>query len=221
MSNYQVGDKFVIEIEEVYNNTFSEKTALHRIKGFNSLVFDKNGLDKLERLDGDYVNENFGELQDEAYKEGEKAAIRAEMVSEVLTAKYEQGLNDAWELARRIALLNGDNIFSDNELKTIFGTTEYDEVLKIPVEDALTKLEAYEKEHAEIKVGDVVKHERDEVEVLVTCVHSDNTFDGIKITTDDELGKLGGTYSGRLIKSFHKTGKHIDISAILAEIGNE
>ena len=58
MSKYKVGDKFIIEIAEVYENVlnsvdvFEAATSepLYRIKGFNSLVFDKNGLDKLEEV---------------------------------------------------------------------------------------------------------------------------------------------------------------------------
>lgn len=58
MSEYKVGDKFIIEIAEVYENVlggidvFEAATSetLYRIKGFNSLVFDKNGLDKLEEV---------------------------------------------------------------------------------------------------------------------------------------------------------------------------
>lgn len=58
MSKYKVGDKFIIEIAEVYENVFSgvdifeaaTSEPLYRIKGFNSLVFDKNGLDKLEEV---------------------------------------------------------------------------------------------------------------------------------------------------------------------------
>ena len=59
MSKYKVGDKFIIEIAEVYENVLSGIDAfeaaisepLYRIKGFNSLVFDKNGLDKLEEIE--------------------------------------------------------------------------------------------------------------------------------------------------------------------------
>ena len=58
MSKYKVGDKFIIEIAEVYENILSgvdvfeaaTSEPLYRIKGFNSLVFDKNGLDKLEEV---------------------------------------------------------------------------------------------------------------------------------------------------------------------------
>ena len=58
MSKYKVGDKFIIEIAEVYENELSgidvfeaaTSEPLYRIKGFNSLVFDKNGLDKIEKI---------------------------------------------------------------------------------------------------------------------------------------------------------------------------
>ena len=54
MGKYKGGDKFVIEIEGIYENVLSNafeedmSKQLYRIKGFESLVFDKNGLDKLE-----------------------------------------------------------------------------------------------------------------------------------------------------------------------------
>lgn len=57
MSKYKVGDKFIIEIENVYESSlkgidvFEDMTEpLYKIKGFNSLVFDKNGLDRLEEV---------------------------------------------------------------------------------------------------------------------------------------------------------------------------
>ena len=54
--NYNVGDKFVIEIGEVYSSGLpfandDEPSILYRIKGFNSLVFDESGLDKLKKLE--------------------------------------------------------------------------------------------------------------------------------------------------------------------------
>lgn len=49
---YKVGDKFEIEIAEVFKSDCPWDTGidLYRIKGFNSLVFDKNGLDKLKKV---------------------------------------------------------------------------------------------------------------------------------------------------------------------------
>ena len=83
---YKTGDKFIIEIGEKYETAalyisqIGEKSLdtphdLYRIKGFNSLVFDKNGLDKLEK-----------------YENGEEDA-------------YQRGLDDAWECAKYILRL--------------------------------------------------------------------------------------------------------------------
>ena len=44
---YNIGDKFVIEIENI---ALSHGEPLYRIKGFNTLVFDDNGLDRLEKV---------------------------------------------------------------------------------------------------------------------------------------------------------------------------
>lgn len=109
MRNYNVGDKFVIEIEEIcgckIREVYVEPHTLYRAKGFNSLVFDENGLEKLERLDGDYVNENFGELQDEAYEAGKKEG-REEVLkwsAENEDDRYKKGFNDALELIKKLA----------------------------------------------------------------------------------------------------------------------
>lgn len=57
MSEFNVGDKFVIEIGEKFYQQWqkgadmSKPSILYRIKGFNSLVFDDNGLQKLKRIE--------------------------------------------------------------------------------------------------------------------------------------------------------------------------
>lgn len=83
-----VGDKFIIEIEEEFhgndipNVPIYDCNRLYKIKGFNSLVFDENGLGKLEKYEeSPYTQSDC----DRARKEG-----------------YEQGLKDAWEAARKI-----------------------------------------------------------------------------------------------------------------------
>lgn len=48
----KVGDKYIIEIAEVIQIREMESVGfLYRVKGFNSLVFDNVGLDKLEKYD--------------------------------------------------------------------------------------------------------------------------------------------------------------------------
>lgn len=57
----KAGDKFIIEIGEVFKTTGTymaygcEEESLYRVKGFNSLVFDDNGLNKLEKYEPTHV----------------------------------------------------------------------------------------------------------------------------------------------------------------------
>lgn len=69
----KVGEKYVVEIDEIIEGR--DGTKLAKIKGFNSLVFDKNGLDKLEKVDEDAANE----------------------------LSYQFGMEDGWKLAQRVA----------------------------------------------------------------------------------------------------------------------
>lgn len=43
---YKAGDKFIIEIESILD----EQVGLYKVKGYNTLVFDDNGLDRLEQV---------------------------------------------------------------------------------------------------------------------------------------------------------------------------
>ena len=50
----KVGDKFIIEIGEVFKATGTYMACgenLYRVKGFNSLVFDDDGLNRLEKYE--------------------------------------------------------------------------------------------------------------------------------------------------------------------------
>ena len=173
---YSVGDKFVIEIKEIdelNNHMVLENTAV-----------GTDMLDKLERLDSDYVNEHYGELQDEAYQEG---------------------LNKAWELARKIFT------FNNNKIKQVFCRTEKRSVFDdLTPQEALAKYEAYEKEQAEIKVGDVVVHLGTKG-VILDFIDS----------TDDEMVVLNenGCVEEWKHSQCKKTGKHIDIQSVLEQIG--
>ena len=54
----KVGDKFIIEIGEVFKATGTYMAcgeSLYRVKGFNSLVFDDNGLNRLEKYEPTHV----------------------------------------------------------------------------------------------------------------------------------------------------------------------
>lgn len=62
---YKKGDKFIIEIESEYLDPEIGATPkyLYRIKGFNSLVFDVNGLNKLQKLEVKSPKKSFLDLE--------------------------------------------------------------------------------------------------------------------------------------------------------------
>ena len=127
MSKYKVGDKFIIEIAEVYENVLSGIDAfevatsepLYRIKGFNSLVFDKNGLDKIEKI--------------------------KPTLSVPYSEAYEKGMNDTWDIARELCKTGY------SECTEIFGDETVEHVIKnyMPLE-VKEKIE-YFKKRIEIK----------------------------------------------------------------------
>lgn len=173
MSKYNKGDKFIIELDEQVGD-------LWKIKGFNALVFDDFGLDRLGQL-----------------------------VQGVDKFSYNEGAENAWELAQRIVLEPDEGGFSARELKEIFG---YSDCLapfeKFSYTAATEKVEAWEKEKSEIRVGDVVK---------LIC----NGRCGVvtKFTENFYYGFTSDSTPFQWLKiDCTKTGRHIDIEAVLAQI---
>lgn len=197
MRKYNVGDKFVIEIDEVFRNDADDiihEEELYRIKGFESLVFDNYGLDKLHQA---------------------ITPVEDGLVDKVkVTEAYNKGLEDAWELMKKII-----KMYSESR-KGILGTyfspiDEGSKNLLLNVmnmnkpQEVLAKLEAYEKEQAEIKVGDVVEHNRETV-FIVTRINK--MIEGY----DKEGNAHSFCFPNQHIR---KTGKHIDLTDLFKQIG--
>jgi len=88
--------KYIINIEDeplVRKSALYGEAAVYKVHGFRSLVFDRNGLDKLTPYD-----------EEEVRKE------------------YQKGLSDAWECARKIVCLESEGGMSVEDLTNIFGT---------------------------------------------------------------------------------------------------
>lgn len=202
-----VGDKYIIEIAEIYASSYRNAaltedqikapTYLYRMKGFNSLVFDENGLSKLEKYEESPFTQ---EDCDRARKEG-----------------YEQGLNDAWEAAMKIVLEKPNGGLSPNELIMIFGLDGICSVFSNnTAAEAISKIKAYEQKQAgeEIKANDEIYSEMTNTKALVVFVDSwgrwqclsDNGFFPI----DDEQKKY-----------WVKTGRQFDIGGILKTMREE
>lgn len=126
---YKVGDKFIIEIaEEFTGKCWCEcPDLLYRIQGFNSLVFDENGLNILEKHEESSFTQ---EDCDRARQEG-----------------YEEGLKDAWEAARKIAASVLKGGLSGEELIDIFNSATFGGIFaENTAAEAISKIKAYEEQ---------------------------------------------------------------------------
>ena len=141
--------KYIIDIEEKPLCVFDKDTQtcfprLWRVKGFNSLVFDEDGLSRLEELNSDYINEHFGDLQDTA---------------------YQRGLNDAWEAAKKIVEM------TDPPYWEVFDEYKNDLFGKVTASEAIEKLKAYEekqKADEDVKRGDILRNKTNGLTYIVT-----------------------------------------------------
>lgn len=130
--------KYVIEIEDVPFSKVrfgddAQNLNLYRAKGFNALVFDKEGLDKLTPLDKEL---------DEAHQKG-------------LEEGKKQGADKAWECAKRLVWKTSLN---DAASMGFIVEEEAAEILKNYTATAAMKaIEFYDKKlETEIEVGDEV-----------------------------------------------------------------
>lgn len=92
-----VGDKFVVEVEEIYA---SKNGLLYRMKGFKSLVFDDTGISKLVRLhdinDYDATKFSIGDVVEiiDQYYGASKRAVIIEADSRCVTVLCNDGTTD-------------------------------------------------------------------------------------------------------------------------------
>ena len=145
---------------------------------------------ELEVLNSDYINEHYGELQDEA---------------------YQAGLNDAWEATKKIFGYEIDGAIPIADIGNVFGYEPCkafctaDILRDFTVQEAIAKIKAYEVKRSDrIEVGD---------EIIAPCGKAVVTL----IETDDLVHYLysGGDYGCIELQKLKKTGKHYDIQSIL------
>lgn len=149
-------------------------------------------------------------------KENIRRAKTADIDKDVRAEAYNKGLNDAWEFVKKV-----DDI-PYGELEKIFGVDSknpWQNVFKTTPQEALAKLEEYEKEQAKIKVGDVVQYKSIQgewIDVLCTNIIKSNDH-----RYADRLQGIcaDGRTDNNSIDVYRKTGKHIDIQSFLQQIG--
>lgn len=128
--------------------------------------------------------------------------MNAKMIKEIKEEAYNKGLNDAWELARKLY----DN--KCDELGKIFGIWDsfYEIIRNCTPQEALAKLKSYE--DSKIEVGDVVLIYGEEAVVTRVVDEHANILFGDGVTNNMPVKDLVGD----------KTGKHIEITSLLEQI---
>lgn len=174
MSKYNVGDKFILRI--IKDDTMEIDTNSYYITNDGRLL-EESELDKLQKY---------------------------EEVQIPYSEAYNKGLNDAWELAKKIYEMKS------KEFDEVFRDVHYVDVFyHFTPQEALAKLEAYEKSK-EIKVGDIVCNDDVMENGIVTYIADDEVF---MLYDDGSCGLVKGNLT--------KTGKHIDIQSVLKQIGSD
>ena len=125
--------KYVIDINGEAILSDRVGTAYREIKFVDGTwdLIPNSFVERLEPLNSDYINEHFGELQDEA---------------------HQVGMNDAWAAARFL--------LRDANANLICGMSAYSAIMELSPAEAIKKIEGYKKRkkaEQEIKVGDEVK----------------------------------------------------------------
>ena len=121
---------------------------------------------------------------------------------------------EAWEIAKKLFV-----DYSNVELDEIFGKGwSFPKLMELTPQEAKAKIEAWETAK-EIKVGD---------EVALKSDQNNNECKFVVTIKDDEDGIISGfsvfdedVFSGRDIKLYQKTGRHIDIEGLLKQIGEK
>ena len=128
------GDRFIIEIDDIFRDEHGK--PLYRIKGFNSLVFDEVGIEKLKKYD----------------KIKERKAAH--------DLGYEHGLEEAWAAAGKIECdIPIKNIYG------LFGYDMPGDIFRyVDPGEAVCRIRKYEErmalEKQQLNVGDVVIHKK-------------------------------------------------------------
>ena len=177
-----MGTKYIIEVEDKPFELLSEdgftSEKLFRVKGFNSLVFDWNGLNMLTP----YTEPNLERVKKEAYDKGyhDGYFVGDESWKDIVHEKeeefYQKGLSDAWEAARKILFNPDDGGMSAVDVNEVFGESSWTVMKDFSAAEVVAKIKEYEDSKQKIKVGDEV--EDGVANLVVLEINEDGTVEG-------------------------------------------
>jgi len=170
-----------------------------------------NSLDNLEELNSDYINEHYGELQDEAYQRGHDDGYEAGCATAfkpVSDAEYQRGLDEAMNAFKKLYSCGWERDwkamgfeFDEGEWSTSFEFI----IGHYTAAEIVEKVKAYEEK--ELHVGDEVKWNSDVI--IMTGFYEVGGFNWC-----DGISQDGRAFHV-LAENVRKTGKHYDIASIL------
>ena len=188
--------KYIIEIAEEYEEYFKGVLICGIADG--KFAVDVIAREDLEELNSDYINEHYGELQDEAYQKGINDGSLD--VKQRVEGAYQRGLEDAWEAAKKLF-----SSMADSDIEKAFpiewNNGGFKALMNLQPQEAIAKLKTYEDKRSDrIEVGDEVI-DKDGDTTIVTNIH-ERLFDG--------LCSDGSTMSDLFLEDVRKTGRHYD-----------
>ena len=215
MSKYKVGDKVVMEITDKISvmgelwYVLSEATSI-----------SETYLDKAAEPLGTYTEPLEAKIRRQAAEITRLLAENKELKEESkrnYTINIEmaraEGHSEAWELARKIAVIPKNGGYGGSKLIEIFNTALIDEIFNLTYSEAAAKVAEWERAKEEIKVGDEVeKNDLRDVRFIVTFTNG-RLMNGVT--------QSGLVFANEKPKEWHKTGRHIDIDGFLKQIGEE
>lgn len=125
--------KYVIDTEQISKGNTAK--SLYVCDG-NGVSIDKLNVDNLEILDGDYVNEHFGDLQDQA------AQVALNLAARICLNKTDyEGAYTAEELKGMFGTPYAEDIIKNFTARQIFDTTDAYDMEKARVQEQARALE--------------------------------------------------------------------------------
>lgn len=179
------------------------------------------------------INEATRDFRETTRKVNEALNHAAGRLDKAEKEAYDRGLNDCWEMAKKIVLSAGEGGLSMEELQEMFGDRGrwcFSTVLReYSPQQALAKIRAWEEKKAEeerkkqeeaekIQIGDVVEVYRKLGDELYSKgIYMGTKFGVIHIFSYDNA--IGADNFSVSVNSFYvkKTGEHVDILGALKE----
>ena len=232
MSKYKVGDKVVMKII----SADQDEIKTYSVSGVDNnwrWCLPQNLLERYTEPLSNYTEPLEAKIRRQAAEitrllaenkrlkaENEKMGVKLDAYElygdqheEECNQAFNQGTEAAWELARKIVLLQSQGGMNDEDYKGAFGSgvSKTYIIKNYTYAEAAAKVAEWEKAKEEIKAGDVLENIYDSnVKCIVTNLYPNNRA---YLVFDD------GTAGIHELENMKKTGRHIDIDGFLKQIG--